>query len=67
MAVIGGATAPEKAKLPEALQKSQRGTREQELLNLLQNGSRAEALAAIRELAAIRGRLESAAVYRDHD
>lgn len=57
MAVIGGGNGSEKAKLPEALQKSPQGTREQELINLIENGSRAEALAAIRELAALGGAL----------
>ena len=57
MALIGGGDGPEKASLPESLQKSSQSTREQELVNLIENGSREDALAAIRELAAMGGAL----------
>ena len=57
MAVIGGGSAPEKASLPETLQNSPQNDREKELINLLEHGNRAEALAAIRELATIGGAL----------
>lgn len=73
MAIIGGVEAPGKAKLPDALRQAQDGdgvlTREQALITILESGSEAEALKAIRELAALGGELNRrrlAAIMKDN-
>jgi hypothetical protein len=73
MAVLGGLQPPEKAKLPDALRQPKDGTgnpsREQALLTALATGSDAEALEAIRGLAALGGDLNLrrlAAIMNDH-
>jgi HEAT repeat protein len=61
MAVLGGVQAPEKVKLPGNLRSSGDGSdvdqREQELIKIIETGTDAEALAAIRELAGLGGAL----------
>lgn len=61
MAVLGGVGAPEKAKLPKALRGAQDGAGssadEQALLTALETGTEAEAVEAVRALAALGGAL----------
>ncbi len=73
MAIIGGVESPKKLKLPDALRQPQDGdgvlSREQALITILENGSDAEALTAIRELAALGGELNRrrlAAIMKDN-
>ncbi len=73
MAIIGGVGSPEKVNLPDALRQPQDGdgvvSREQTLITILENGSDAEALKAIRELAALGGELNRrrlAAIMKDN-
>lgn len=73
MAIIGGVESPEKAKLPESLRKAGEGAddreKEQALITALETGSDAEALEAIRALAALGGELNHrrlAAIMKDN-
>ncbi len=73
MAILGGVGSPEKAKLPNALRQPEDGAdilpREQALITALETGTDAEALEAIRGLAALGGELNHrrlAAIMKDN-